>query len=114
MKTSSCKAKGRNLQKLIHDLIYEHFPHLEEGDVRSTSMGASGEDLLLSPAARKALPVSIEAKNQEKVNVWASYEQAKGNAGKYEPLLVIKKNHKKPLAVVDLNYFLSLFSGKKQ
>jgi hypothetical protein len=111
MKTSSCKAKGRNLQKWVRDLILESFPSLEADDVRSTSMGAGGEDVQLSPAARKLFPYSLECKNVEKLNVWAAYEQAEANSGEHEPLLVMKKNRKKPLVVIDAEAFVKLLTG---
>ena len=50
MKTSSAKAKGRRLQQKVRDLLLETFTELEPDDIRSTSMGVSGEDLQLSPA----------------------------------------------------------------
>lgn len=108
MKTQSAKAKGRKLQQMVRDLILETFSELEPDDVRSTSMGAGGEDLQLSPAARKKFNYSVECKNVEKLNVWNAYEQASANAGKHEPLLVMKKNRKKPLVVLDLDAFMSL------
>ena len=111
MKTSSCKAKGRNLQKWVRDLILESFPSLEADDVRSTSMGAGGEDVQLSPAARKLFPFSLECKNVEKLNVWAAYEQAEANSGEHEPLLLMKKNRKKPLVVIDAEAFVKLLTG---
>tara|TARA_R110002050_G_scaffold7440_3_gene28827 strand:+ start:10103 stop:10438 length:336 start_codon:yes stop_codon:yes gene_type:complete len=108
MKTQSAKAKGRNLQKWVRDLILESYPALEPDDVRSTSMGAGGEDVQLSPAARKCFPYSVECKNVEKLNVWAAYEQAEANSGDYEPLLIMKKNRKKPLVVMDAETFINL------
>ena len=108
MKTQSAKAKGRKLQQMVRDLILETFSELEPDDVRSTSMGAGGEDLQLSPAARKKFPYSVECKNVEKLNVWGAYEQAAANSGKHEPLLVMKKNRKKPLVVLDLEAFIEL------
>ena len=108
MKTQSAKAKGRKLQQMVRDLILETFSELEPDDVRSTSMGAGGEDLQLSPAARKKFPYSVECKNVEKLNVWGAYEQAAANSGKHEPLLVMKKNRKKPLVVLDLEAFIDL------
>lgn len=108
MKPQSAKGKGRRLQQWMRDLILETFTDLEPDDVRSTSMGAGGEDLLLSPAARHHFPFSVEAKNVEKLNVWNAYEQAKANCGRHEPLLVMKKNHKKPLVVMDAEAFLDL------
>jgi len=108
MKPQSAKAKGRNLQKWMRDLILENFTDLEPDDVRSTSMGAGGEDLQLSPAARRLFPYSVEAKNCERLNVWGAYEQAAANSGKHEPLLVMKKNRKKPLVVLDAEAFIEL------
>ena len=78
-------------------------------DIESRSMGAGGEDLIMARAAREKFPMSIECKNQEKVNVWESYKQAEDNSGKYEPVVIIKRNKSKPLVVVDAEYFVSLF-----
>lgn len=108
MKTQSAKAKGRKLQQMVRDLILETFTDLEPDDVRSTSMGAGGEDLQLSPAARRKFPYSVECKNVEKLNVWGAYEQAQANSGDHEPLLIMKKNRKKPLVVLDLEAFIAL------
>jgi hypothetical protein len=108
MKPQSAKAKGRKLQQMVRDLILEAFPSLEPDDVRSTSMGAGGEDLQLSPAARRLFPYSVEAKNCERLNVWGAYEQAEANSGNHEPLLIMKKNRKKPLVVLDLEAFINL------
>ena len=71
-------------------------------------MGAGGEDLIMARAARQKFPFSIECKNVEKLNVWEAYEQAKSNCKDYEPLVVMKKNQKKPLVVIDADYFISL------
>ena len=108
MRPQSAKGKGRRLQQWVRDLILESWNDLEEDDVRSTSMGAGGEDVQLSPAARRHFPYSIECKNVEKLNVWGAYDQAKANSGKHEPLLVMKKNHKKPLVVLDAEAFMEL------
>jgi PHD/YefM family antitoxin component YafN of YafNO toxin-antitoxin module len=53
--------------------------------------------------------MSIECKNQEKVNVWESYKQAEDNSKDYEPVVVIKRNNSKPLVLVDAEYFVSMF-----
>jgi len=108
MKTSSKKNKGRVLQQWVRDRLLELSDELEPDDIRSTSMGAGGEDVQLSPAARKQFQISIECKNVEKLNVWDAYQQACENAGKYTPILVMKKNRKKPLLVIDAEYGLSL------
>ena len=107
MKTSSAKAKGRNLQKKVRERLIEKLD-IHPEDIESRSTGASGEDLIMARAAREKFPYSIECKNQEKVNVWSAYEQASDNSGKYEPIAVIKKNNSKPLVVIDLEAFIKL------
>ncbi len=107
LKPSSAKAKGRVLQQAVRDLILAKF-NLEQDDVRSVSMGATGEDLLLSPAARRQLPISLECKSRASISVYGFYEQAKANAGGYEPVVVVKQNRDKPLVVVDCVYFFEL------
>lgn len=106
--TQARKAKGRQLQQKVRDAIYEAFPHLEDGDVVSTGMGQGGEDVRLSPAARKVFPYSVEAKRHKAFAVYGPYEQAKANSMGYEPILVIQGDRKKPLVLVDLEHFMSL------
>jgi len=77
-------------------------------DIESRSMGAGGEDLIMARAAREKFPYSIECKNVEKLNVWDAYAQAIENSKDYEPIVVMKKNGKKPLVVVDAEYFVRL------
>lgn len=107
MKTSSAKAKGRRLQQWFRDLLIEQL-NIHPEDLESRSMGASGEDLIMARAAREAFPYSIECKNQEKLNVWDAYDQASSNSKDYEPIVVMKKNNKKALVVVDAEYFVKL------
>ena len=104
MKTQSAKAKGRRLQQWTRDQVLESYPKLTEDDVRSTGMGQGGADLQLSTAAKDVFPFELECKNQERVNVWASFEQCESNAGEREPLLIIKRNCCAPLAVVDAEW----------
>lgn len=105
MKTASAKAKGRRLQQWVRDLILRLHPTLTEDDVRSTSMGAGGEDVLLSHAARTLAPFSIECKNLKAFAGYNYYGQAVENSGDYEPIVVIKANRQKPLVLVDAEYF---------
>ena len=109
MKTQSAKAKGRKLQKWMRELLIEKLD-IHPEDIESRSMGAGGEDLIMARAAREKFPLSVECKNQEKVNVWESYKQAEDNSKDYEPVVVIKRNKVKPLVVVDAEYFVSMFN----
>lgn len=107
MKTSSAKAKGRRLQQWVRDQLIESLDVHPE-DVESRSMGAQGEDVMLARAAREKFPFAIECKNVEKLNVWNAYDQAKVNSGDYEPIVVMKKNGRKPLVVIDAEYFINM------
>lgn len=69
-------------------------------------MGASGEDLLLSPAARSIIPFSIECKNVESINIWKALEQAAGRA--HPPLVVFRRNNTKPHVALPFDAFLEL------
>ena len=107
VKTQSAKAKGRRLQQWLRNLLIEKL-EIHPEDIESRSMGASGEDLIMARAAREKFDYSIECKNVEKLNVWEAYEQAKSNSGDYEPIVIMKKNGKTPLVVLDAEYFVQL------
>lgn len=113
MKPQSAKAKGRKLQQWVRDLILSNHRSLEEDDVRSTSMGAGGEDILLSPAARALLPVSIECKSRANWAFYRDLDQAITNAPKgTEPIVVAKANHRRPVVIVDAEYFFANMKKK--
>ena len=107
MRTQSKKAKGSRLQQWVRDILIEKL-EVHPEDIESRSMGAGGEDLIMSRSAREKFPYSIECKNQESLNIWKSYEQAQQNSGNYEPIVVIKRNNVKPLVLVDADYFVVL------
>jgi hypothetical protein len=108
MRPQSAKAKGRRLQQWVRDQLIEALD-IHPEDIESRSMGAGGEDLIMARAAREKFPHSVECKNVEKLNVWDSYEQAQANSGDYEPIVIMKKNGKKPLVVVDAEYFIRMY-----
>jgi hypothetical protein len=111
MKVQSGKAKGRKLQQWVRDKLHQYCPELRPGDVESTSMGAGGEDVKLSPHARDYYPVQFECKNYAKFAVYEHYKQACTH-GTFEPVLVIKQNNSKPLAVVDADWFFAMLGEK--
>lgn len=109
MKTQSAKAKGRNLQKYVVQKILDTFPELHEADVTSRSMGAQGEDVLISPRARQVFPYSVECKAHNSFSVYGYMEQAKENCPiESQPIVVIKGNHKQPLVIMDAQHFFNL------
>lgn len=105
--TQAAKAKGRRLQQWVRDKILEVFPSLHPDDVKSTGMGQVGEDVQLSPAARKLIPVSIECKARAKVPyIYDWYSQAEANCPVgSEPVLVIRQDRKKALVVIDADTY---------
>tara|TARA_B100000959_G_C14587589_1_gene462618 strand:- start:198 stop:530 length:333 start_codon:yes stop_codon:yes gene_type:complete len=108
MKSRSAKNKGKRLQNIVRDILLETFKQLEPDDIRSAIMGDSGEDIKLSPAARKIIPYSIECKNQEKINIWESLNQAEENSGDSKPVLIFKRNRSKTYAVLEIEDFINL------
>jgi hypothetical protein len=104
MLPSSAKQKGRILQKWVRTIILDTFLKLEPDDVKSTSMGAGGEDIQLSPAARKYVPFQIECKNKATSQIHTYYDQAKSH-GDHEPLVIVKMDRHKPLAIIDAEVF---------
>jgi hypothetical protein len=109
MKTSSAKAKGRRAQQEIRDLILETFSELEEDDVRSTSMGASGVDIQTSPKCQENFPFACEVKNQEKISIWESLKQATSNSTKkLLPILFFKRNRTPSYTVLKTDDFFKI------
>lgn len=108
MKPSSAKAKGRRLQTEVMGLILQAFPELEPDDVRTAIMGESGEDIKLSPAARRCFPFAVECKYQERLPIWKALEQCESNAGPNTPLLIFRRNRSKTYAVLQLDDLLNL------
>jgi hypothetical protein len=111
---ASKKAKGRIMQQWVRDKILAAFKTLRPDDVKSTSMGASGEDLQFSPFARDLLGISVECKSHKSFAVYKIYEQCVTNAKGNEPVVFIKQNNSKPLAIMDAEYYISLLKASKE
>ena len=79
----------------------------------STSMGAGGEDIQMSPLARDKLGIQVECKNWQlkSLPVWDFMDQAKAH-GPHEPVVFVKRNHKKPLVIIDADYYIELLKRK--
>jgi len=113
MKPKSAKAKGRNLQNLVRDELRKVFvdqwtrvPKLEYDDIKSQTMGMGGEDIVLSPIAKKLIPYSFECKNTERLNLWDSLKQCEDNCEDRQPVLIIKRNRSEVYAVINFKDFL--------
>lgn len=115
MKTASCKAKGRVLQKRVAEAICTKF-NLPPSDVKSLPMGANGPDIWMSQAALAKCPFVIECKNTESINLHKAFAQAVshwvagGQPQDQHPLLVHSKNRSETLAILKLSDLLKLLS----
>ena len=108
MNVRSSKAKGRRLQNKLRDILRKVFPSLEEDDIKSQTMGMTGEDIVMSPAAKKKIPYSFECKNVERLNIWQAIEQAESNCEDRTAVVVIKRNRTDTYAVLNLDKFIKL------
>ena len=113
MKARSAKNKGRKLQNLVRDRLRSVFTEtLETNDIESQVMGMSGEDIVLSPAAKRVIRYSFECKNQERLNLWSSLEQAESNCEDRNPVLVFKRNRSKIYVALEFDHFIELIDEK--
>lgn len=76
-------------------------------------MGAPGEDVQLSPAARKILPIAIETKARNSIAACRFFEQAQEHAkavkgGKAHPVVVMKEDRKQPVVMISLGFLITL------
>lgn len=109
IKTKSAKAKGRGLQNHVAKLIRDVF-ELPAEDVKGATMGESGMDIQLSARARSFMPYAIECKSHNRMAIFRIWEQCVANAKEecLVPMAVVKENHKKPLAVIELDHLMKL------
>ena len=111
MNNNSRKAKGRLLQNLVKDKIIKLFPALTNDDIRTSMMSEAGADVkLISVMARKLFPYDVECKNREEYKtIYKHFKQAIKH-GNLEPILLIKMNREKALAVIDLDHFFEMLA----
>tara|TARA_Y100001973_G_C5141514_1_gene303172 strand:+ start:501 stop:857 length:357 start_codon:yes stop_codon:yes gene_type:complete len=109
----SSKAKGRRLQNYVREALrmifieqWTKLPKLEDDDIKSQTMGMTGEDIVLSPAAKKIIPYSFECKNVEKLNIWSALEQAEDNCDGRTPVVVFKRNRSKTYVAIEFSEWL--------
>lgn len=115
IKTSSAKSKGRALCSHVAGRLRAVFG-LAEADVFVPASSSSGQDLHLSPAARKVLPFAWEMKNTRACSPQAWLRQSQANAKEGELPLVVWKpggvSMESSLVIINLEDFLTLVKGK--
>ena len=110
MKSRSAKNKGVRLQNQTVQDLYEAFEGLREGDIKPAVMGESGIDIILSPHAQDTIPLDIECKNQERLNIWDAMKQAETNSDGRIPCTVFKRNRSETYACVKWSDLLKILS----
>lgn len=117
IKPSSAKAKGRDFQYKICQMIANKFGvEFKQSDddclIHSREMGQHGKDIVLRGEVKKKFPYSIECKAQENMNISEFVNQARENSTDTEPWLLIFKKRSlgnEPLVCLEFSRFLSLF-----
>lgn len=106
----SNKNKGRLGQQEVCKILLDYFPALEEDDVVSRPMGSPGEDIMLSPAARRLIPFNIEVKRGKAFNVVKAVKQAEVEGRSKYPGVGVGRydNDKQWYACVRLEVLLNL------
>lgn len=85
------------------------YPVLGKDDIRCSLMSENGADVkLTSHTSRKLFPYSVECKNRQDLKtIFSHYAQAARHTN-LEPLLVVKMNRQKPLAIIDMEHLFEL------
>lgn len=104
MKPASARQKGKRLELKLASLLRSK--GLDESARRMPLSGAMSH---LPTDIYTRLPYSFECKNQERVQLWDWWEQARGQAHMARPpVLVISGNFRPILAVVEVDTLLDL------
>ena len=107
--TRAAKAKGRGGQNEIRDKLLETFPEFEPDDIKSTTMGDTGEDIQLSPAARKKMPITIEVKRRKSgMKMAYDYIEQASKHGKGEPVVFFRADRKDWITMISIDHYMGL------
>ena len=108
-KARTGKAKGRLGQQEVRDRLLKNFPHLHPDDIKSTVMGDTGEDIQLSPAARKLIPLSIEVKRRKDgLKTAYNYVEQAVKHGTGEPVVFFRSDRRPWLVMVGMEHYMDL------
>ena len=109
------KAKGRRLQNYVRDMLRDVYSQLHEDDIKSQTMGMTGEDIVRSPAAKEVCAFSFECKNVERLQMWQAIEQCETNCTiPHVPAVVFKKNGKEPYVAIPFTVFCDMLQFENE
>lgn len=109
---ASAKAKGRRLQQFVANAYSKMtgIPCGKDELIESREMGQAGVDVKLIGEAKKLINLATECKSQESWSVHGWIEQAIFNQGDDDWILVCKRSHKRPVVIIDFDFFIRLMS----
>ena len=109
------KAKGRRLQNFVRDMLRDVYTQLHPDDIKSQTMGMTGEDIVRSPAAKEVCTFSFECKNVERLQIWRAIEQCEENKPEdSSPAVVFKKNGKQPYVAIPFTIFCDMLQYENE
>lgn len=89
-------------------MFHKYAPELQDGDIWITPSGVPGVDINFSPLAKKRYPLACEAKNVEKINIWAALKQAEARKDQGIPVVIFKRNRTGMYICLSLDDFLRI------
>ena len=111
----SSKAKGRRLQNYVRDMLRDIYTQLHPDDIRSQTMGMTGEDIVRTPAAKEVCTFSFECKNVERLQIWKAIEQCETNRPDCSSsAIVFKKNGKEPYVAIPFTVFCDMLQAENE
>lgn len=115
---SASKRKGYRFEKFLVDLFNKAF---NTNKIRRTPLSGGlsikGDLCTLEGNFDLPGPLSnwcIEAKNQERINIWACIEQAKSQSGGKKWLLCFTRNNEGVYVCMDINDYIELIQGDQR
>lgn len=104
----SARAKGKKMEREVRDKIIEAL-NLSANDVVIPVGAENGPDVKLSPKARTVFPFSVEIKRRKSFDtLYKFYNQAKGHYKDLIPLVIMRADYNRPLAMLDLDHLLTI------
>lgn len=110
------KKRGRDGQKEVVAMLHKYFPDIALGDIKSTPMGAPGEDVWLSNAARSLIgQYQIEVKRQKSLAIQGWLDQATEH-GEYKPLVFTREDSNTSgwIVILKAEHFFELLPNAKK
>ena len=109
---------SREIENRLREVFITNWtklPKLKEDDIKSQTMGMTGEDIVRTPAAKEVCAFSFECKNVERLQIWKAIEQCESNRPDYSsPAVVFKRNGKEPYVAIPFTVFCDMLQDENE